>query len=176
MSGKHARGFNLLVALAVLGLDRVTKWLIATRLSLNNGITIVPDFFRVVHVENPGAAFGLFAESTNHWRLTALILFSLLALIIVGVLLWKNSQMVSATGTALALVLGGALGNLWDRVISGHVTDFLEFHIGSYYWPSFNIADSAIVVGALLLVGDILFNKAPEPHGLTTKYEVRRSK
>ena len=162
MSGKHARGFNLLIAVAVLVLDRVTKWLIATRLSLNNGFTVIPNFFRIVHVENPGAAFGLFAESASHWRLLALIMFSLLALIIVGVLLWKNSQMVSATGAALSLVLGGALGNLWDRVIAGHVTDFLEFHIGSYYWPSFNVADSAIVVGAILLVGEILFAKAPE--------------
>jgi len=162
MSGKHARGFHLLVAVAVVVVDRFTKWIIATRLSLRDGITVIPDFFRIVHVENPGAAFGLFAESSYQWRLTLLILFSLLALVIVGVLLWKNSHIVTATGTALALILGGALGNLWDRVIAGHVTDFLEFHFGSYYWPSFNAADSAIVIGALLLVADILFAKAPE--------------
>jgi signal peptidase II len=162
MSGKHARGFHLLLAVAVLVLDRFSKWIVASRLSLRDGISVIPDFFRIVHVENPGAAFGLFAESSYEWRLTILILFSLLALVIVGVLLWKNSHIVSATGTALALILGGALGNLWDRVIAGHVTDFLEFHVGSYYWPSFNVADSAIVVGALLLVADILFAKAPE--------------
>ncbi len=159
MSGKHARGFHLLVALAVLVLDRLTKWLIASHLSLHDGITVIPDFFRIVHVENPGAAFGLFAEASDQGRLTLLILFSLLALVIVGVLLWKNSHIVSKTGTALALILGGALGNLWDRVIAGHVTDFLEFHIGSYYWPSFNVADSAIVVGAILLVIDMLWAK-----------------
>ena len=162
MSDKQARGFNLLIAVAVLAFDRFTKWIVATRLSLHDGIPVVPGFFRIVHVENPGAAFGLFAASSSQWRLTLLILFSLLALVIVGVLLWKNSHMVSATGTALSLILGGALGNLWDRVIAGHVTDFLEFHVGSYYWPSFNIADSAIVVGALLLVADILFAKNPE--------------
>lgn len=162
MSEKQAQGFHLLIAVAVLVLDRFSKWIVATRLTLHDGITVIPDFFRIVHVENPGAAFGLFAASSYQWRLTILILFSLLALIVVGVLLWKNSHIVSATGTALSLILGGALGNLWDRVIAGHVTDFLEFHIGSYYWPSFNVADSAIVIGALLLVGDILFSKAPE--------------
>lgn len=162
MSSQQARGFNLFIAVAVLALDRLTKWLVATKLSMRDGITVIPGFFRIVHVENPGAAFGLFAASSSQWRLTLLILFSLLALVIVGVLLWKNSHMVSATGAALSLILGGALGNLWDRVIAGHVTDFLEFHVGTYYWPSFNIADSAIVVGALLLVADILFSKAPE--------------
>ena len=177
MSGRYARGFHLMIAMAVLVLDRITKWIIATRLTLHDGFTIIPNFFRIVHVENPGAAFGLFSESSFQWKLTFLILFSLLALIIVGILLWKNSQTVSATGTALALILGGALGNLWDRVISGHVTDFLEFHIGSYYWPSFNVADSAIVVGAFLLVADIVLAKSPkEQRELSTKYEVRRTK
>jgi signal peptidase II len=173
MSQNQARGFNLLIAVAVMALDRLTKWLIASRLSLHDGFTVIPDFFRIVHVENPGAAFGLFAETSGQWRLTVLILFSLLALVVVGALLWKNSQSVTATGTALALVLGGALGNLWDRVISGHVTDFLEFHVGSYYWPSFNVADSAIVIGAFLLVADILFTKAPEQQHVTTKLQGR---
>jgi signal peptidase II len=162
MSGTHARGFHLIVAMGVLALDRFSKWIVATRLSLHDGITIIPDFFRIVHVENTGAAFGLFSESSFEWKLTLLILFSLLALVVVTIMLWKNSHIVNATGTALALILGGALGNLWDRVIAGHVTDFLEFHIGSYYWPSFNVADSAIVIGAVLLVGDIVFAKSPE--------------
>lgn len=162
MSGHHARGFHLVVALGVLALDRFSKWVVATNLSLHDGITIIPDFFRIVHVENTGAAFGLFSESSFEWKLTLLILFSLLALVVVTILLWKNSHIVNATGTALSLILGGALGNLWDRVIAGHVTDFLEFHIGSYYWPSFNVADSAIVIGAVLLVADIVFAKAPE--------------
>jgi signal peptidase II len=162
MSGTHARSFHLLVAVGVLALDRFSKWLVASRLSLHDGITVIPDFFRIVHVENTGAAFGLFSDSSFEWKLALLILFSLLALVVVTILLWKNSHIVNATGTALSLILGGALGNLWDRVIAGHVTDFLEFHVGSHYWPSFNVADSAIVIGALLLVADILFAKAPE--------------
>ena len=169
MSSNRVRGLYLLIAFAVVALDRLTKWVVATRLSLHDGITVIPNFFRIVHVENPGAAFGLFANSSSQWRMVILIFFSLLALIVVGWMLWKNSHALTVTGTALSLVLGGALGNLWDRALVGHVTDFLEFHVGSYYWPSFNVADSAIVVGAILLVGDILLAS----EGRNKKYEVR---
>src|SRR5690242_10825131 len=159
MSGSHARGFHVLVALGVLALDRFSKWIVASRLSLQDTITVFPGFFRITHVENSGAAFGLFSDSSFEWKLTLLILFSLVALGVVGVLLWKNSHIVSATGAALALILGGALGNLWDRMIAGHVVDFLDFYVGTYHWPSFNVADSAIVIGAMLLVFDIVFTK-----------------
>lgn len=162
MSGTHARGYHVLIAFGVLILDRLSKWLVASRLSMHDSIPVIPGFFHITHVENSGAAFGLFSDSSFEWKLTFLILFSLVALAIVSVLLWKNSHIVSTTGTALALILGGALGNLWDRVIAGHVVDFLDFYIGSYHWPSFNVADSAIVVGAVLLVADILFAKSPE--------------
>jgi signal peptidase II len=162
MSGNHARTFHVLIALAVLALDRFSKWLVATHLGLHDTITVIPGFFRITHVENSGAAFGLFSDSSLPWKLTFLILFSLLALGVVGVLLWKNSHRVTITGTALALILGGAMGNLWDRVIAGHVVDFLDFYVGSYHWPSFNVADSAIVVGATLLIADILYGKSPE--------------
>jgi signal peptidase II len=162
MSGTHARGFHVLLAFSVLALDRVSKWLVASRLTLHDTITVIPGFFRITHVENSGAAFGLFSDSSFEWKLTLLILFSLIALAVVSVLLWKNSHIVNATGTALAMILGGALGNLWDRMIAGHVVDFLDFNIGTYHWPSFNVADSAIVIGAVLLVADILFSKTPE--------------
>jgi len=79
----------------------------------------------------------------------------------VSALLWKNSHSMSTTGVGLSLILGGALGNLWDRVVSGRVVDFLLFYIGQYQWPAFNVADSAIVVGAALLVYEILFTKTP---------------
>jgi len=88
-----------------------------------------------------------------------LIGFSLLALLIVFSLLWKNSHRMTSTGVGLSLILGGALGNLWDRLVSGRVVDFLLFYIGQYQWPAFNVADSAIVVGAGLLVLEILYSK-----------------
>ena len=91
-----------------------------------------------------------------------LIMFSVIALVIVSALLWKNSHSMTTTGIGLALILGGALGNLWDRLTQGRVTDFLLFYIGQYQWPAFNVADSAIVIGACLLVFEILFSKTPE--------------
>jgi len=75
---------------------------------------------------------------------------------------------MNSTGIALSLILGGAIGNLWDRVVAGHVVDFLDFYLGNSHWPSFNIADSAIVIGALLLVGEIMFAKSPAEEGPVT--------
>ena len=92
-----------------------------------------------------------------------LVLFSLVALVIVVALLWRNSHSMNVTGIGLALILGGALGNLWDRLLTGRVVDFLLFYVGQYQWPAFNVADSAIVIGAGLLVFEILFAKSPVP-------------
>ena len=85
----------------------------------------------------------------------------MVALVIVSALLWRNSHSMNTTGVGLALILGGALGNLWDRLVSGRVVDFFLFYIGQYQWPAFNVADSAIVIGAGLLVIEILFAKSP---------------
>lgn len=156
------RKYFFLIAAIVVLLDRVTKWAVASSLPLHESITVIPGFFHITHVENTGAAFGLFADSTAQWKVAALVTFSLVALIIVSVLLWRNSHAISTMTIGLSLILGGAFGNLWDRMLAGHVTDFLDFHIGTYYWPAFNVADSAIVVGAILLVAEILFTKHSE--------------
>jgi signal peptidase II len=79
---------------------------------------------------------------------------------VVSALLWKHSHSLSTTTIGLSLILGGATGNLWDRMMTGHVVDFLDFYIGSYHWPAFNVADSAIVIGAALLVSEIVFAKS----------------
>jgi signal peptidase II len=155
------RKYHFLIALVVLAVDRVTKWTIAHRLSLHDGVQVIPGFFRIIHAENPGAAFGIFADSPSPWKVGLLILFSVIALVIVSALLWKSSHTLTITGVGLSLILGGAVGNLWDRLVSGHVVDFLLFYIGRYQWPAFNVADSAIVVGAGLLVFEILFTKSP---------------
>ena len=151
------RRFHLLIALGVLLLDRYTKWLVARDVSLHDSITVIKRVFYITHVENRGAAFGLFADSPSEWKIGLLVLFSIVALVIVSALLWKSSHTMTATGVGLSLILGGALGNLWDRLLSGRVVDFLLVYLGSYQWPAFNVADSAIVVGAVLLVGEILF-------------------
>ncbi len=153
------RRYHFLGAVGVFLADQASKWVITERIVLHESITVIPGFFRLTHVVNRGAAFGLLSDS--EWNVAILILFSLVALGVVSTLLWRNSHRVSTTGFGLALILGGAVGNLWDRLLEGHVVDFLDFHMGGYHWPAFNVADGAIVMGALLLVMEILFAKKP---------------
>ena len=155
------RKYHFLIALLVVAVDRLTKWTISHKLSLHDGIQVIPGFFRIIHTENPGAAFGIFADSPSPWKVGLLILFSVIALVIVSALLWKSSHQLTTTGVGLALILGGAVGNLWDRLVNRYVVDFLLFYISRYQWPAFNVADSAIVIGAGLLVFEILFTKSP---------------
>jgi signal peptidase II len=157
MSPTRARVFHLVIASIVVLLDRWTKRLVAARIGMYAHIQIIPEFFRLTHTENTGAAFSLFADSPAHWKTGLLIGFSVVAMIIVSVLLWKQSHALTTTGIALSLILGGAAGNLWDRLVSGRVVDFLLFYVKSYQWPVFNLADSSIVIGAGLLVIEILF-------------------
>jgi len=151
------RKYHLLIAVFVIALDRLTKWAIARKLALYDSIPVIPGFFRITHTENRGAAFGLFSDSPSQWKVAMLILFSVIALLIVTVLLWRNSHRLTSTGIGLSLILGGAVGNLWDRLVSRQVVDFLLFYVGRYQWRVFNLADTAIVIGAGLLVFEILF-------------------
>jgi signal peptidase II len=133
---------------------------VASNIPLHDSVTVIPGCFHLTHVENTGAAFGLFAESTAQWKIGALVSFSVIALMVVSALLWKHSHSLSTTTIGLSLILGGATGNLWDRMLTGHVVDFLDFYVGSHHWPAFNVADSAIVIGAALLVSEIVFAKS----------------
>lgn len=160
MSSYRARILHLLLAVAVIALDRWSKRLVAAHIALYTHIQIIPGFFRLTHTENTGAAFSLFADSPAHWKTQALIAFSLVAIVIVFVLLWQQKRPLTLSGIALSLILGGAAGNLWDRIASGRVIDFLLFYVKQYQYPVFNLADSSIVVGAILLVIEILFGKS----------------
>jgi signal peptidase II len=155
------RRFHFVIALFIVLLDRLAKWTVAKDIPLHESIKLIPHFFYLTHVENRGAAFGLFADSPSQWKIALLVLFSIVALVIVSMLLWRSSHTMTSTGIGLSLILGGAIGNLWDRLLNGRVVDFLLFYLGSYQWPAFNVADSAIVVGAGLLVVEILFAKTP---------------
>jgi signal peptidase II len=157
MTRKIARASYLCIALIVVLLDRWTKHIVAGRISLYQNIQIIPGFFRLTHTENTGAAFSLFADSPSPWKTAMLIAFSVAALLVVSFLLWKNNHAHLLTGVALSLIMGGALGNLWDRVARGRVVDFLLFYIKQYQWPVFNLADSSIVIGAGLLLLEIIF-------------------
>lgn len=139
--------------------------MVEQRIALYTHIQIIPGFFRLTHTENTGAAFSLFADSTAPWKTGLLIAFSVIALVVVSILLWKNHHAQVATGVGLALIMGGALGNLWDRLARGRVVDFLLLYVKRYQWPVFNLADSAIVVGAGLLVLEILFHKSSAGEG-----------
>ncbi|MFZ0805660.1 MAG: signal peptidase II [Candidatus Sulfotelmatobacter sp.] len=160
MSPNRARAAHFLIALIVIVLDRWTKHLAATHIRMYAHIQIIPGFFRLTHTENTGAAFSLFADSPSHWKTGLLIAFSATAMVVVAVLLWRQARPFTMTGIALSLILGGAIGNLWDRVASGRVVDFLLFYIKHYQWPVFNLADSSIVIGACLLVMEILFQES----------------
>jgi signal peptidase II len=157
MAKNSARAIHLLLAVVVIALDRWTKRLAATRIAMYAHVQIIPGFFRLTHTENTGAAFSLFADSPSHWKTALLIGFSIIAMAVVLVLLWKQERPLTMTGIALSLILGGAAGNLWDRALHGRVVDFLLFYVKQYQWPVFNLADSSIVVGACMLVTEILF-------------------
>lgn len=152
---------HLLIALTVLLLDRFTKWLVIRDIVLDDSVSIIPGLFRLTHLENPGAAFSIFAESASPYRTALLVGISLAALAVVALMLWMRRNSFSITTVALSLIMGGALGNLWDRISDGKVTDFLDFYLGSHHWPPFNLADSAIVIGALLLVIHMLAKDKP---------------
>jgi signal peptidase II len=140
----------------VFAADRLTKSIIEARVSSFDVHPIIPGFFDIVHSQNRGVAFGLMNDSTSAWRTVVLIVFSAAALILVAGMLWKASRLDRWTVTGLALVLGGAAGNLFDRILWGRVTDFLEFYIRDMHWPTFNVADSCIVIGSGLLLVDLL--------------------
>ena len=163
MTKNSARAIYLLIVLVVVLLDRWTKHLVAARIALYSHIQVIPGFFRLTHTENTGAAFSRFADSTAPWKTGLLIAFSVIALVVVSALLWKNQHAHVATGVGLSLIMGGALGNLWDRLARGRVIDFLLLYVRQYQWPVFNLADSAIVVGAGLLIVEILFAKSHPP-------------
>jgi signal peptidase II len=151
------RKYLLFISAGVLALDIFSKWLVKEKIPLESNIDLIPGLFRLTHLENTGAAFSLFADSASPWPSRLLLLFSLIALVAISVLLWKTGNEINVTTVSLALFLGGTLGNLCDRLIRGRVTDFLDFYVGSHHWPPFNVADSAIVVGALLLAGKVFF-------------------
>jgi signal peptidase II len=150
------RLFPFLIAAVIVALDRFTKSLIKAHLSAYDTLTVIPGVFNIVHTENPGIAFGMLADASGAWRAVLLIGFSALVLIGISfVLLRPASQRDSVLRIALAFILGGAFGNLYDRIVSGTVTDFIEVHAGQHYFPAFNVADSAVTVGACLLLLDM---------------------
>jgi len=155
------RIYHMLIALVIFTFDQVTKAIIESNIPLHDSRTVIPGFLQITHVKNRGAAFGIFADSPSDGKLMMLVVLSIVALGVVMTLLWRNQPHARRMGLGLALILGGAVGNLFDRLVHGSVVDFVYFHLGRYYWPAFNVADTAIVTGAALLVLDMMLTRTP---------------
>jgi len=153
----------LLISAAVIAADRWTKTWVSHHVRLGGAIPVFDHVLRISHWTNEGAAFSLFADTTSpHTVRWALIIFTLAAAVAVFIALLRLGGRITLTTVALALILGGALGNVHDRIAYGSVVDFIEVHIFRYHWPDFNVADSSIVTGACLLFLDSLLPRRKE--------------
>jgi signal peptidase II len=146
-----------LLSLGVLVLDQWTKHLAESNLAGRPPVTVIPGLLDLVHVENTGVAFGLFAAGSSSTGVVALTQLGMVALALVLYYFWRTPATNRVVLVSLALILGGAVGNLVDRVMSGSVTDFIDAYVGTHHWPTFNAADSAITIGIVLLSIDALF-------------------
>jgi signal peptidase II len=150
----NRRVLPFLIAAAIVLLDRLTKAIIKAHVSAFDSLTVIPGLFNIVHTENPGIAFGMLSNASGVWRDVLLIGFSSAVLIVISAVLLRG-QLDGWIRAGLGFILGGAFGNLYDRIVNGTVTDFVEAHAGQHYFPAFNVADSAITVGACLLLLDM---------------------
>jgi signal peptidase II len=140
------------VAISIFAVDRWSKWMIETHLTPDSVKAVIPGFFNLVRSENSGVAFSMLAEEGGRWHTPALVLLSAVAISILATMLWKIDRLDRPSAVGLSLIFGGAVGNVYDRVRSGAVTDFLDFYVSTHHWYIFNLADSAICVGAGLLL------------------------
>jgi len=152
-----------LLTLGVLVLDHVTKWLARTRLDPERAIEVIPGYLRISYVSNTGVAFGLFRDLDSPWKPYVLAGMAIVAAVVIFVYSSRMPSSRRLLQSALAVIMGGILGNFVDRILQGYVVDFIEFHIrDNFYWPTFNVADSAITVGIGLLLIDAVKNTEPD--------------
>ena len=147
------------LSLVVFLSDQVTKQLVEARIPFHSKTPVIRGWFDLTHTTNTGAAFGMFSDSPAPWKTALLIGVSVGLLGLVVFLLIRHRSLRWELGVGLSLLLGGALGNLLDRIRFGHVVDFLDVHFRQHHWPTFNLADSAITIGAGLLIIDAFRSK-----------------
>jgi len=157
------------VALTVILLDQATKLVIVEALRVGQGIPVIPGFFDIVFVLNPGAAFGFLATLSEGVRSPFFILITVVAVILIVFYHTRFLHADRLASVALGLILGGAIGNLIDRLRYGMVVDFLDFHVSRYHWPAFNVADSAISIGVGLMLLDMVLDWRREKRRATTE-------
>lgn len=156
----YARSFKLrllLLSAAVLAVDQWTKSLVEAHLASGPPRVVIPGFLDLIYVRNSGIAFGLFAAGSNTTGVIILTLLGMVALGLVLLYFWKTPAENRWVLVSLSLILGGAVGNLLDRALSGSVTDFIEVYVGDFHWPTFNAADSAISIGIVMMAIDALW-------------------
>ena len=153
------RRFLAIVA-AVVIFDQLTKWWILNSFSLYESLEVIPGFFSLTYLTNKGAAFGFLAGQAGVWRHYLFLVLGAVALVVIVFSWWRMRQSHPFYAISLPLIAGGAIGNLIDRLRHGAVVDFLDISVGTYHWPAFNVADSAICVGvAVFLLANILEEK-----------------
>ena len=149
------------IAGIVVILDQITKILILKNLPLYHSITIIPGFFNITHIHNPGGAFGFMAHQDSSLRKFLFLFLSSFAVCFIFYFYKNTHKTQPFLASGFALIFGGAIGNLIDRIRFGKVVDFLDFYVRNYHWPAFNIADSAITVGITIFIFHLLFRKIP---------------
>ncbi|MBN1473065.1 MAG: lipoprotein signal peptidase [Syntrophaceae bacterium] len=149
----------IICASVIIVLDQVTKSVITKKLFMYGTHKVIDGFFNLVYVMNPGAAFGFLADMPEIFRYSFFIGITLLAMALIIYYIVKSENESFLIILSLSLIFGGAVGNLIDRVRFGAVVDFLDFYIGSWHWPAFNVADSAITVGALLMLWEFIVRR-----------------
>ena len=152
----------ILIAGLVVVLDQITKLIVLDSLPLFHSIQIIPGFFNLTHIHNPGGAFGFLSDNSSTTQRFVFLFASSLAIVLVLYFYNKTPKSFILLSTGFALVIGGALGNLIDRIRMGKVVDFLDFYIGDLHWPAFNVADSAVSIGMIIFVFHLVFKKLPE--------------
>ena len=161
MTGKSKLILSLLIFIVLL--DQISKLIVDRTMPLNYSISVIEDFFNLTYIRNTGAAFGIFAGSSAALRQPFLILFSLLAIGFIIMMLRRLPEAEKGLMVALTFILGGALGNLIDRLLYGEVIDFLDFYWSRFHWPAFNVADSFITVGVTLTLYRLIRAKGEDP-------------
>jgi signal peptidase II len=151
----------LVLVFLILVCDRVSKSAIASRFELGQPVPIIDGTFNITYVQNTGVAFGILSALSSPVKVLLLCVVAGIAAVVVIIYSLRNEPRNRLLQGALALVLAGALGNLYDRIRYGYVIDFLEFHARGYFWPSFNVADTSISIGVMLLVWEMFRNEAP---------------
>ncbi len=153
----------VLGAAVIIALDQITKSAVMARFSLHETLTVIPGLFNLVYIMNPGAAFGFLADASPTFRYVFFIGVTILAAGLIVYYLVKSNPRNRLLAGSLTLIFGGAVGNLIDRIRFGAVVDFLDVYLGASHWPAFNVADSAITVGAVLMIWEMLRNRKSKP-------------